>query len=154
MHTMSKKTIQLSSDELDTLPRSRNPKVVLTASGEVHTNEELQVFDRDLSRFVTVQLLEEQRLLYNRLENSATDIPVSGSAVKSHGCPKRRTQLCAKRTTSYLLVFQVYPSVLGAIRRQHRRRRVCLQQVQLKSEVTNWRHESGAHHPRKPERKI
>ena len=43
----------------------------------------------------------------------------------------------AKRTTSYLLLFQGYPPVLGAIRRQHRHRRICLQQVQPKSEVTD-----------------
>ena len=33
------------------------PTVVLTANGEVHTNEEAQV--HDLNLFVTVQLLEE-----------------------------------------------------------------------------------------------
>ena len=38
MHMMSKK--DLRSDELDTLRISRNPTVVLTANGEVHTNEE------------------------------------------------------------------------------------------------------------------
>ena len=64
-----------------------------------------------------------------RLENSAktTDIPMSGSAVKNHGWPKRRRQLHAKLTTSYLLLFQGYPPVLGAIRHQHRHRRICLQ---------------------------
>ena len=57
MHMMSKE--ELSSDELDTLRRSRNPTVVLAANGEVHTH----------------------------LGNSSksTDIPSSGSAVKSHG---------------------------------------------------------------------
>ena len=57
MHTMSKKG--LSSYELDTLRRSRNTTVVLTANGEVHTNDEAQVYVRDLNLFVTVQLLEE-----------------------------------------------------------------------------------------------
>ena len=57
MHMMSKK--ELSSDELDTLRRSRNPTVVLTAKGEVHTNEEAQVYAHDLNLFVTVQFLEE-----------------------------------------------------------------------------------------------
>ena len=51
---MSKK---ISSDELDTLGRSRNTTVVLAASGEVHTNEEAQVYVPDLNPFVTVQLL-------------------------------------------------------------------------------------------------
>ena len=35
------------------------PTVVLTANGEVHTNEEAQVYVHDLNLFVTVQLLEE-----------------------------------------------------------------------------------------------
>ena len=56
MHMMSKK--ELSSDELDTLRRSRNPTVVLTASGEVHTNEEAQIYVHGLNLFVTVQILE------------------------------------------------------------------------------------------------
>ena len=47
--------------------------MVLTANGEMHTNEEAQVYVHDLDLFVTVQLLEE------------TDIPMSGSAVKIHG---------------------------------------------------------------------
>ena len=49
----------------------------------------------------------------------------------------RRRQLYAKRTTSFLLSFQGYPPVLEAIRRKHRHRRTCRQQVQPKSEVTN-----------------
>ena len=54
---MTKK--ELSSDELDTLRRSRTSIVVLIANGEVHTHEEAQVFVHDLNLFVTVQLLEE-----------------------------------------------------------------------------------------------
>ena len=34
----------LSSEEMGTVKRSRNPAVVLTAKGEVHTHEEAQVF--------------------------------------------------------------------------------------------------------------
>ena len=56
MHMMSKK---ISSDELDTLRRSRIPTVVPTVTGEVHTHEEAQVFVHDLNQFVTVQQLEE-----------------------------------------------------------------------------------------------
>ena len=37
-----------TSDELDTLRRSRNSTVVLTANGEVQTNEEAQVYVHDL----------------------------------------------------------------------------------------------------------
>ena len=53
---MSKK--DLRSDELDTLRRSRNTTVVLTANEEVHTHEEAQVYVHDLNLSVTVQLLE------------------------------------------------------------------------------------------------
>ena len=55
MHMMSKK--ELSSEEVDTLRRSRTPIVVLTADGEVHTHEESQFFVHDLNLFVIVQLL-------------------------------------------------------------------------------------------------
>ena len=57
MHMQSK--LGLSPDELDTLRTSRTPVTVLTASGEVQTNEEAQVNVHDLDLFVTVQLLEE-----------------------------------------------------------------------------------------------
>ena len=45
MHMMSKK--ELSSGELDTFSKSRTTTVVLTAIGEVHTDEEAQVFAYD-----------------------------------------------------------------------------------------------------------
>ena len=48
----------LSLDELETLRRSRNSTVVVTANGEVQTNEEAQVYDHDLGLFVTVYLLD------------------------------------------------------------------------------------------------
>ena len=49
----------LSSDELETLRRSRNPTVVVTANGGVQTNEEAEGNVHDLGLFVTVQLLED-----------------------------------------------------------------------------------------------
>ena len=52
MHMSSKK--DLSSGELDTLKRSRSPVTVVTAKGEVQTNEEAQVYVHDLQHFVTV----------------------------------------------------------------------------------------------------
>ena len=57
MHMLNKK--DLSSDELDTLRRSRNPTRVVTANGEVQTNEEAQENVHDLDLFVTVQLLDD-----------------------------------------------------------------------------------------------
>ena len=46
-----------SSAELETLQKSRNPTTVITASGEVQSNEEAQVYVHDLDLFVTVQIL-------------------------------------------------------------------------------------------------
>ena len=57
MHTLSK--MDLSSDELETLRRSRSATVVVTANAEVQTNQEAQVCVHDLGLFVTVQLLED-----------------------------------------------------------------------------------------------
>ena len=39
MHVLSKK--DLRSGELETLKRSRSPTIVVTANGEVQTNEEI-----------------------------------------------------------------------------------------------------------------
>ena len=55
----------------------------------------------------------KKRLLFYRLENSAKTSDILGSAVKNHGGPE------------------------VPIRRQHRHCRICHQQVQSKSEVTN-----------------
>ena len=57
MYMMSKK--EKSSEEMETVQRSRTPTGVLTVNGEVHTHEEAQVFVHGLNQFVTVQLLEE-----------------------------------------------------------------------------------------------
>ena len=57
MHTMSEK--DLSSDELDTLRRSRTPPCGTYSQWRSAYNEEAQVFALDLHLFVTVQLLEE-----------------------------------------------------------------------------------------------
>ena len=57
MHMLSKK--DLSSDEMETLLRSRSPTTVVTANGEVQTNEEADVYVHDLDLFVTLQILEE-----------------------------------------------------------------------------------------------
>ena len=56
MHMLSKS--DSSSDELDTLRRSRTPVTVKTANGEVQTTQEAQVYVHDLDLFVRVQLLD------------------------------------------------------------------------------------------------
>ena len=55
MHMLSK--MDASSGELETLRRSRNPITVVTANGEVQTNDEAQVYVHYLHLFVTVPLL-------------------------------------------------------------------------------------------------
>ena len=56
MHAEQK---DLCSDEMETLRRSRIPTTVVTAIGEVHRNEEAQVYVHDLDLFVTVQILDD-----------------------------------------------------------------------------------------------
>ena len=83
MHIQSKK--DLSSDDMDTLRRSRTPTTVVTANGEVQTNEEAQVYVQDFDMFVTVQLLEETpevQSLGKLAQN--TDFQMSATTVKLH----------------------------------------------------------------------
>ena len=58
---------------METLRRSRIPTVV-TANGEVQTNEEAQVFVHDLDLFVTVQILDD------------TPVLLLGKLCDEHGC--------------------------------------------------------------------
>ena len=57
MQMLSKK--DLSSDEMETLWRSRNPTTAVTARRVVQKNEEAQVCEHDLHLFVIVPLLED-----------------------------------------------------------------------------------------------
>ena len=57
MHMLSMK--DLSSDEMETLRRSRDPRPVVTANGAVQTIEEPQEIVYDLDLFVTVQILDD-----------------------------------------------------------------------------------------------
>ena len=52
MFMMSKK--EISSEEMDTRRKSRTPRIVLIADGELHTHEEAQMLVRDLNQFETV----------------------------------------------------------------------------------------------------
>ena len=94
--------------------------------GEVHTNEEAQVYVHDLNLFVKMQLLEETLAVLSlgklHEDHGYSNEWVSGQNTR---LTKRGEQFYAKRTTSCLLLFQGYPPVLGAIRRQHRHRRIC-----------------------------
>ena len=57
MHMISTK--DLNSAELETVTTSRSPMTVITANGEVQTNEEATVYVKELDIFLTVKLLED-----------------------------------------------------------------------------------------------
>ena len=57
MHMISKK--DLSNAEMDTLTKSCSPTIVITANGEVQTNEEAIVYVKELDTFLTMKLLED-----------------------------------------------------------------------------------------------
>ena len=83
MHILSKKV--LSSDEMETLRRSRTPTAVVTANGEVQTNEEAQVYVHDLGFSVTVQLLEDTTAILSvRKLCEEHEYSCEWSAVKNH----------------------------------------------------------------------
>ena len=56
MHMISKK--DLNSAELETVATSRSPTTVITANGEVQTNEEATVYVREVE-FLTMKVLED-----------------------------------------------------------------------------------------------
>ena len=57
MHMISKK--DLNSAELEIVTTSRSPTTVITASGEVQTNEEATVYVRELDTFLTMKVFED-----------------------------------------------------------------------------------------------
>ena len=56
MHMVSKK--DLSKAEMDTLTKSCSPTIVITANGEVQTQEEAIVYVKELDIFLTMKVLE------------------------------------------------------------------------------------------------
>ena len=56
MHLISKK--DLSDAEMDTLTKSCSPTIVITANGEVQTQEEAIVYVKELDIFLTMKVLE------------------------------------------------------------------------------------------------
>ena len=56
MHMISKK--DLSKAEMDTLTKSCSPTIVITAKGEVQTQEEAIVYVKELDIFLTMKVLE------------------------------------------------------------------------------------------------
>ena len=56
MHMISKK--ELNSAEMDTLTKSCSPTIVITANGEVQTQEEAIVYFKELDIFLTMKVFE------------------------------------------------------------------------------------------------
>ena len=56
MHMISKK--DLNDAEMDTLTKSCNPRIVMTANGEVQTHGEATVYVNELDIFLTMKVLE------------------------------------------------------------------------------------------------
>ena len=57
MHMISKK--DLNSAELETVTTSCSPAIVITANGEVQTQEEAIVYVKELDMFLTMKVLED-----------------------------------------------------------------------------------------------
>ena len=57
MHMISKK--DLNSAELETVTTSRSPTTVITANGEVQTNEEATIYLKEMCLFLTMKVLED-----------------------------------------------------------------------------------------------
>ena len=57
MHMISKK--YSNSAELETVTTSRSPTAVITANGEVQTNEEATVYVKELEIFLTIKILKD-----------------------------------------------------------------------------------------------
>ena len=105
---------RISSDELDTLRRSRNPTTVVTANGEVQTKQEAQVYVHDETPAVLSLVSFAQN----------TDIQMSGKTVKHHVSHQMGKQLLVGSTTSYLLSYQDCHHLPAAARLLHRNQRV------------------------------
>ena len=73
MHMLTRK--DLNSAELETVRVSSNPTTVITANGEVHTNEEATVYVHDLELFVMVHIVEDTPAVLS-----------SGKRCEEHGC--------------------------------------------------------------------
>ena len=83
MHRISKK--DLSEAEMDSLTKSCSPTIVVTANGEVHTQEEAIVCVKELDMFLTLRVLENTPAVLSLgklcLEKGT---PTNGSMVKNH----------------------------------------------------------------------
>ena len=112
MHMISKK--DLNSAHLETVT------TVLTANGEVQTNEEATVYDRELDIFLTMKLLEDTPAVLS-LGNLCDEHGYSYEWIngqKPH-LIKKVFEYGAIRKTSYQSWFLVYLQLLQARLPQH-----------------------------------
>ena len=115
MYMLSKK--DLSSDEMETLRRSRNPQ---------RWWQPMEKCKQTKKHKYTITILISSwrckysmtRLLFYRLENSAktTHIPVSGSAVKNHGWPKRWPLSVPGLSSKFWYQFLLYTTTAGLVK--------------------------------------
>ena len=104
MHMISKK--DLSEAEMDTLTKSCSPTIVITANGEVQTQEEAIVYVKELDIFLTMKVLENTPavLSLGKLcdENGYSYEWIN---VKNHISLKTEFGLSVTRRTSFQLWF-------------------------------------------------
>ena len=128
MHMISKK--DLSDAVMDTLTKSCSPTIVITANGEVQTQEEAIVYVKELDIFLTMKVLENTPavLSLGKLcdENGYSYEWING---QNHISLRTEFGLFATRRTSFLLWFQacqVLPLDLHQLQGHLRNRRVIL----------------------------
>ena len=105
MHMISKK--DLKSAEFETVTTSKCPTTVITANGEVQTNEEATVYSRELSIFLTMKVLEDTSAVLSQ-----------GKLCDEHGYSQKQIssktifEYSVLQETSYQSWFLVYQRVL------------------------------------------
>ena len=83
MHMISNK--DLSDAEMNTLRKSCSLTIVITANGEVQTQEEAIVYVKELDTFLTMKVFENTpAVLFLGKLCDENGIPTNGSVVKNH----------------------------------------------------------------------
>ena len=140
----------LSTEEMDTLRRSRNPTVVAGANKRGSTCVRSRSWshrDGALTRGHACRSIARKALRRTRI------FMWVGQRSKHHGWPKRGRTWYTERIVSCLLSFQVYHPALVQVRHQQRLDRTRHQQVQKQNEVTNMHQETGAQKIKKQNKK-
>ena len=104
MHMFSKR--DLNAVELEAVRKCSNPTKVITASGEVQTNEDATVYVKDLDQFVTVKLLQDTPPVLSQGRWSKTTSKTQRSTMQ---CGELRARSCP-RFFERILDFQYGPS--------------------------------------------